>query len=290
MPFTFQETYSVRYYECDQYEHVNNAVYLRYLQETTIRAFKAAGYDVNHDKSLGKQWWAEKIDFEYLLPLHYGDSFKVVTWPLGISSTHAQYAYEFRRSTTGELVARANALYEFQDRDTRKAAQIPAGLHAFYFPHGNPDPQPVQLEFPPAPPAPKGVFHSHSCVSWQDVNANQQVEPAAILAYLEECGMQVIAAHHWPVERMLAEGFAILLRRNQIHYLQAARLEDELEFATWASDVKRATATRHYQVTRIQDGALLAQVHSLGVWVNLETGLPMRVPARFLKDFAPNIV
>ncbi|MGE5221488.1 MAG: acyl-CoA thioesterase [Omnitrophica WOR_2 bacterium] len=290
MAFTFKETYSVRYYECDRYEHVNNAVYLRYLQETSLRAFAAAGYGVHRHQSQGKQWWAEKIDFEYLSPLRYADTFELYAYPLGMASTHILFGYEFRRPVTGELAARARALYEFQDIDTCKPALIPLDLHNFYFPDGNSQPEAVRLEFPPAPPAPVGVFRSHSSVAWQDINANLQVDPATILAYVEECGMQVIAAHRWPLERMLSDGFTILLRRNQIHSIRTARLGDELEFATWASDVKRATATRHYQVTRLEDGALIAQVHSLGVWINLETGLPMRVPALFLKDFDPNIV
>jgi acyl-CoA thioesterase FadM len=52
--------------------------------------------------------------------------------------------------------------------------------------------------------------------------------------------------------------------------------------------VKRASAMRYYAITRMSDGALLAQVNSLGVWVNLATGLPARFPDQFLTDFAPN--
>ena len=127
-------------------------------------------------------------------------------------------------------------------------------------------------------------------VTWQDLAAGRRVDDATYLAMIEECGMGVIEAHGWPAARMAAEGFAIILRRHQVEFLRPAHLDDELELATWASDMQRATATRHYVIRRPKDGALLVRTHTLGVWVNLETGRPMRIPAHFITDFAPNIV
>jgi acyl-CoA thioester hydrolase len=102
--------------------------------------------------------------------------------------------------------------------------------------------------------------------------------------------MAVVAAHGWPVSRMTAEGFAIVLRRQQIEFIERARPEDELEVATWASNVRQVMRTRDYTITRKADGALLTRSHTLGVWVNLGSGRPIRIPDNFLADFAPNIV
>ncbi len=102
--------------------------------------------------------------------------------------------------------------------------------------------------------------------------------------------MQVLAAHGWPINRMLEDNFAILIRRHQIQYRQPAILGDELIISTWASYVRRSHATRHYVIQRKSDGVQLATVHSLGVWVNLESGKPMRIPEDFLSDFSTNIV
>lgn len=101
--------------------------------------------------------------------------------------------------------------------------------------------------------------------------------------------MQVIAAHHWPWRRMAEQGFAIFIRKQQIRYRQPALIDDELEISTWASSVRRSTATRHYTIQRVGDEALLGEVHSLGVWVDLETGRPIRIPEQFMADFAPNL-
>ncbi len=101
--------------------------------------------------------------------------------------------------------------------------------------------------------------------------------------------MRVATAHNWPLARTWAEGFAILARGHHIEYRQPALLGDELELVTWLSDVSRTSAVRHYTVTRVSDGALLARARSLLEWTGVETEQPMSIPATFLGDLAPNI-
>jgi acyl-CoA thioester hydrolase len=79
-----------------------------------------------------------------------------------------------------------------------------------------------------------------------------------------------------------------LIRKHQIQYLQPALFDDEIEVASYVYDVKHASAMRYYSITRVSDGTLLAQVKSLGVWVDLKTGQPARFPDQFLADFAAN--
>ena len=125
---------------------------------------------------------------------------------------------------------------------------------------------------------------------WQDIDSEQHVNNAVYLNYVEECDMEVIAAHGWPITRMLNDNFAIHIRRYQILYRQPAILNDDLVLSTWASNVRRSTATRHYSIQRESDGTQLAWVHSLGVWVDLRTDRPIRIPESLLVDFADNIV
>ena len=110
------------------------------------------------------------------------------------------------------------------------------------------------------------------------------------LNYVDECGMQVIAVHGWPVTRMITEGIAILIRRHQIQYRQPAKLNDNLAISTWVSNVRRSTATRHYSIRRISDNSQIAFIHSLGVFVNLNNGRPVRITDDLLADFASNTV
>jgi len=289
MPLTHVRTFRVRHYECDAYGHVNYANYLRYMQEAAFDASASAGYDLARYEAMGRRWLVRETDIEYLRPLRYGDSVQVKTWVADFRRIRSRRAYEFRQAESGQLVARAHTDWVFLDSATWRPAPIPPEMMVAFFREGLPEPAPPRSRFPSAPPPPPGVFWLRRRVEWRDIDPAQHVNNAVHLAYLEDCGLQVAAAHGWPMARMQAEGFVIVVRRHQIEYRQPAVLDDELELATWLSDVKRATVVRHYKVTRVSDGALLARARTLWVWVDAKTGRPIRIPDVFLADFAPNI-
>ena len=101
--------------------------------------------------------------------------------------------------------------------------------------------------------------------------------------------MEVAAAFGWKLNRMWEAGFGIIVRRHQIEYLHEAVMDDDLEIATYLSDIKRATAIRHYTITRIKDNELLARVRTLYVWIDPKTGSVKRMPEEFLRDFEENV-
>ncbi len=288
VPLTHTRTFRVRYYECDAYGHVNNANYLRYMQEAAFDASTAAGYSPARYAQIGRQWLVRETDIEYLRPLRYGDSVQVKTWVTDFRRVTSRRAYEFYQGA--ELGARAHTDWAFLDSATGQPVTIPSELIAAFFPDGPPDSIPSREKFPSAPPPPASLFSIRRRVTWQDIGPAQHVNNAVYLAYVDDCGMQVLAAYGWPLARMAAEQFAIIVRRHRIQYRQPALLDDELEVATWVSDVKRATAVRHYTINRVKDNTLVARAHTLYVWVDLTTRQPIRIPPQFLADFAPNIV
>lgn len=290
MPLTHERTFRVRHYECDMYGHVNNTNYLRYMQEAAFDASTAAGYDTARYAAMGRQWLVRETDLEYLRPLRYGDSVRVKTWVADFRRVRSRRRYELYRVTDNELVARAHTDWVFLDAATGQPATIPQEMIAAFFPEGPPDSAPPRERFPDPPPPPSGPFTLRRRVAWQDVDPAGHVNNAMYLSYVEECGTQILPAYGWPAERMAAAGFAIIVRQHRIEYLQQAQLNDELEVTTWVFDVKRATAMRHYAITRVSDEVLMARVRTLYVWVNPATGQPARVPGHFLQEFAPNIV
>jgi len=290
MPLTYQRTFRIRHYECDAYGHLNNANYLRYMQETAFDASAAAGYDMKRYDQIGHHWLIRATDIEYFRPLRYDDEVEVKTWVADFHRVRSRRIYEFRLTDSDELVARAETDWVYLENATGKPATIPQEMREAFFPEGVPENRPERHTFPIAPEPPPGIYKMHRQVAWHDIDMVQHVNNAVYLEYIEECGMQVIAAHGWPIQRMTAEGFAIILRRHQIEYRQPALLDEQIEITTWASNVRRSTATRHYTIRRLKDGELLVQIHTLGVWIDLATGRPIRIPERFIKDFAPNIV
>jgi YbgC/YbaW family acyl-CoA thioester hydrolase len=286
---TYNESFRIRSYECDIYGHVNNAVYLRYLQEANLAYSNAAGWPLERYDSSGFNWWPAGIDFEYLIPLRYGDTVTVTVRSVGIEAAAYHQSFEFHNPATGELVAKAKMLSTLRDSTGNSLAHYPEQIQAAFFPSVQ---APTQPSFPPsvnAPPPPPGTFRMRKRVDLHEVNFKRELDPSTLLVYTGECGRQVISAHGWPMERMSKEGFAILLKSNKIDYFQPACLDDELEVATWISRVRRVSALRHYTIQRVKDGFHLASIHALGVWVNLSSGVPQRAPEGFLSDFAPNI-
>jgi acyl-CoA thioester hydrolase len=288
MPLTHVRTFRVRHYECDGHGHVNNVNYLRYMQEAAFDASAAAGYDMARYEAMGCHWLVRETDIEYLRPLRYGDSVEVKTWVIDFRWVRSRRAYELRNSSTGELAARGMTDWVYLETATARPAPIPTEMIAALFAGGPPDSVPPRSRFPAPAPAAEQVYRQRRRVEWRDLDPAQHVNNAVYLAYIEDCGLQVAAAYGWPPRRMQEEGLAIVARRHQLEYQQPATLDDDVEVATWLSDMKHTSAVRHFVMTRISDGAPVARAHTLWVWVDAETGRPIRIPASVLADFAPN--
>ncbi len=287
MPLSHVRTFTVRYYECDTHGRVNHTNYLRYMQEAAFDASAAAGYDLARYEAMNRFWLVRETEIEIVRSLRYGDSVQVKTWVADFRRVRSRRMYEIRLTDSEELVAQAYTDWAFLDSTTGRPVTIPPEMVTAFFPEGPPETMRPRFPSPPLPPP--GVFRVLRRVEWGDIDGAQHVNNAVYLAYMEECAMRAATAHNWPLARMQTEGFAILARGHHIEYRQPALLGDELEFATWLSDVERTSAVRHYTVTRVADCALLARARSLLAWVDTETEQPVSIPPVFLRDLAPNI-
>lgn len=286
MPSIHSSTFKVRNYECDAYGHLNHANYLRYMEEAAFNASAEAGYSKARYESMGHLCLARETDIEYLQPLFYGDSVEIKTWVSDFRRVRSIRRYEFRRGDV--LVARASTDWVYLDATTMRPSAVPPEMVAAFAGDESVTPIEPRESFPTTPPPPHGVFTLRRRVEWRDIDSAQHVNNAVYFNYIEDCGIQAIASFGWPITRMREAGFGIFARRERIEYRLPALLGDELEIATWVFDVKRISATRCYTISR--DNVLLAQVHTLGVWTELATGKPARIPDHFLVDFAANIV
>ncbi len=274
----------LREYECDAYGHLNQANYARFMQEAAIQASAAVGYDVARYEAMRRVWVARQTEIEYLQPLVYGDTVALKTWVADFRQVRSLRRYEFYRDET--LMARATTDWVYLDRDSGRLVSPQAELIAAY---GGDMPEPLpRVPFPSAPPAPAGVFTLRKRVEWRDIDAMQHLNNSAYFNILEDAAIQASRWLGWPAARLLEQGVAVMIRRQQIEYKQSAQLDDELEIRSWVFDLRRSGATRHYEIRRVADHALIAQAQAQWVTVNIATGRPMRVPPQILADFMPN--
>jgi acyl-CoA thioester hydrolase len=283
MPPIHHSTFPVRFYECDAYGHLNNAVYLRYMQEAAFNASASLGYDAQRYAQLGRAWLARLSEIRYLQPVRYGDSVVVATYVKDFQRVRSLRAYEMRLQGSQELVASGWTDWVFVDTQDNRPVSIPKEISAVYLPEGNQEKVSTNRHFPGHPEPPPGVYCHRRRVEWQDLDPAGHVNNAVYLSYLVEAAWGFGDVVGWTWELMSGTGIGVWARQHQIEYLLPAYYGDELEISTWLSGVRRATINRHYSIHRVEDGQLLARANSIYVCVDLSTGSPQRIPPDFLE-------
>jgi acyl-CoA thioester hydrolase len=85
----------VRFNECDPYGHVNNAVYLSYLEQIAIDHATALGWPAARlQEEIGAVFVARKHEIEYYRPAFEGDILRVRTWPVEMRGARGYRAYD----------------------------------------------------------------------------------------------------------------------------------------------------------------------------------------------------
>lgn len=287
MPRIHTATFEIRHYECDPYGHVNNANYLRYMQEAAFGASAAVGYSTLRYAEMGLAWMAYDTNIEYLKPLKYGDTLTIRTWVKDFRRVRSLRYYELFNGET--LVARATTDWVLINVDKQIPVSIPPEVVTAYSEGESPIVEGIKRVLPIVPQPETGVFKLRRRVEWRDIDPVGHVNNAVYLAYVTDCGMQIARAYGWSMNRLKDMGYGNIAYQHAIEYRAGAVCDDELEISTWMSHLRGTSAVRHYAIHRIHDGKLIARARTLGVWVHLETGKPARIPEAYKQDFAPNI-
>ena len=284
MSYVHDAKFRIRYHECGAFGHVHYADYLRYMQQAAIEGSAAVGYSEERYMELGYLWLAYGSSIEYLAPLVKGDEFTVRTWVHDFRRVRSLRRYDFYRD--GKLVTRANTDWVLIHSQTMRPVSVPPEMVDAYA-QGDPvEPTPRSDPLPSSSEPDEGTFRLRRRVEWRDIDTVGHVNNAVYMHYCEDCGMQLRRERGWPLERLLDEGYALVARRHQIEYKAAAQADDELEIATWVSQVDGNSILRHYVVRRVADGLLLAQVRALYGWIMQETGQLVTIPEAYIDGLA----
>jgi acyl-CoA thioester hydrolase len=289
MAHTYTLTLDVRHDECDVYGHLNNAVYLRYMQEAAFQASADAGLDGAAFEAMGRFWLIRGHEIEYLAPVRGGDSLQIKTWNLGYRRTLMRRAYEMSNILTGVIIAKAHTDWVFLDARSQRPVSIPPEVVAAYLTPEEAS-QPLQKPNFPTPSAlPEEVLRFQKRIEWRDLDAMQHLNNAIYPSYAEDVAMQLADHFGWSFQQWLDDGLAFVARRHRIQYLQPATFADTLEIATWLYNVRRTSATRYYAFHRLADDELLAQMETLWALIDIGTGKPRRLPVSFLDVVGKNV-
>jgi acyl-CoA thioester hydrolase len=110
--------------DVDRNGHVNNVVYIRWMQDAAIAHARASGC-TKASEAVGATWVVRTHHIEYLLPLFAGDKVTVLTWPANFQRVRSLRKYKFVRTKDGALVARAETDWVFVNAKTGRPQSIP---------------------------------------------------------------------------------------------------------------------------------------------------------------------
>ncbi|HYH11295.1 MAG TPA: acyl-CoA thioesterase [Thermomicrobiales bacterium] len=135
----------VRFHECDPLGHVNNAVYLNYLEQAAIDHATLVGWSQeNLEREVGGVFVARRHEVDYLRPAMEGDRLEVVTWAETMGMATAMRRYVIRRADEerleaglvehpntaaldqGEVLVRALTRWALVRRDAMRPIRIPS--------------------------------------------------------------------------------------------------------------------------------------------------------------------
>ncbi len=124
-------------------------------------------------------------------------------------------------------------------------------------------------------------------VRQSEIDSFGHVNQAAYANYLQEAAVEASASQGFTAEWYAENKTVWVIRKLSIRYFCQARYGDELEAATWISDLRRANSNREYLITRLSDGAKVVRARANWVYVSRENFHPTRIPIEFRERFTP---
>ncbi|WP_341227578.1 thioesterase family protein [uncultured Arcticibacterium sp.] len=128
IPKIFPHPILVKKEDLDELNHVNNVVYLSYLQEAAIHHWYSTA-----PKEIAEaiRWVVRKHEIEYFKPAHEADQLIVNTWVSNFTQVSSERHYQIKRGD--ELLVKASTLWIALDAKKMKPIRIPASTAESFF-------------------------------------------------------------------------------------------------------------------------------------------------------------
>jgi len=124
-PGVFSIRKRVEWRDIDSLWHMNNAMYLAYIEDAGIQVCDAHSWSMQRMKEQGFGILARRHLIEYRQSAQMGDELEVSTWFSEAHRSTAYRHYAIRRVRDGELLLRARTLYVWFDVKTGRPIRIP---------------------------------------------------------------------------------------------------------------------------------------------------------------------
>ncbi len=269
----------MRWADLDLLGHVNNVVYVDYLQEARVDLLRHHGPSAHAASGLAEGVVVVRHEVQYVAPLTFRfDRVSIEVWVTEIRAASFTLAYEVvRRTDTGRQVyARARTVltpYVFAtERPRRLSAEEQETLAAYLEPA-----EPVRTGTVRAPARDK-VGHYPVHVRFSDVDVYGHVNNVKYFEYLQEARI-LLMARLW---RDLPEDArpATVVAQTDVDYRLPILFRDE-PYDAWSS-ISRVGSTSMTIESEICDGdTVLARARVVVVFIDPDSGRPTPPPAEY---------
>jgi acyl-CoA thioester hydrolase len=120
----FQFDIDVTAKDLDRNGHVNNVVYIQWMQDAAVAHARASGC-TRASQAAGATWVVRTHHIEYLSPAFAGDEITLLTWPSNFERVRSLRKYKFIRVKDEAVVARAETDWVFVNAKTGRPQSIP---------------------------------------------------------------------------------------------------------------------------------------------------------------------
>jgi acyl-CoA thioester hydrolase len=117
----FEITVSVKPEDIDEQNHVNNTVYLRWVQEVATAHWQAIA---SSEAQEGIGWVVLRHEIDYKAPACLGDQVLLRTWVGKASRLTFERFTEILRSSDGQLLSQARTLWCPIDAETGRPSRV----------------------------------------------------------------------------------------------------------------------------------------------------------------------
>lgn len=108
----------------DTNRHVNNVVYVQWMQDVAYAHSKAVGYDAARLEQLGTTWVIRSHFIKYQRPALLGDQLIVYTWPHEMKKASALRRYKFVRALDHVPIASGESDWVYLDRSNGRPTPL----------------------------------------------------------------------------------------------------------------------------------------------------------------------
>jgi len=247
----------VRADECDSLGHVNNAVYIRHLQQATLDALSAP--------NIGEAFWnVRTLAIEYHAPAGCGDELAVTTGLIDSDDRRLVCGYRVTRSAEPVPVVSAQIEWDYRDRATQAPRPLPDTYRAL--PEGS---MAASLK-PWVAPGDNGAhpFRWRHRVRRYELDLTNRVGTAVYFNWLEEATFRAANVVGWSLQRMQAEDFITFQYRHDAEFLAGASIGDEIEIVSRLIKVQRIRGTWIHELFQSATNTLLMRDYSTGAFLD----------------------